>query len=153
MFISVSLLSVFALASGVTPPASANAGGAIYEVSNAQCAAYFDPKSAPTPESEPYRGESLLRPIDASGAVIEHRVMRFPPSFPIDTAPSGFRATAKGEFEVNPAGDVVRAKFSSADDARFAVHAVSQVAFWRFKPVPTGKLCRKIQMDFEWKID
>jgi outer membrane biosynthesis protein TonB len=136
-----------------TPPAKGVAGGATYEVGDRQCALYFDPKSAPTPDTEPYRGEHMLKPIDATGAPIENRVMRFPPGFPIEAVQSGFRVSAKGEIEVNPAGEVVRVQLTSPEDARFAAHAVGAIAFWRYRPVASGTLCRKMPFTIEWKVD
>jgi hypothetical protein len=152
MSISTILAAVFTSTVPQAPVMAPQPGTAFFERKDAQCAAYYDPKLPPTKDTEPYRGEHMLKPIGTREETIQN-VMRFPPGFPLASAPANFKVTAEGEIEVGPTGDVVRVRLTSPEDGRFAAHGVGAIAFWRYQLVPTGKLCRKIPFSAEWKIE
>lgn len=130
--------------------ASGQPGSAVFERKDSQCAAYYDPNLPPAKDTEPFRGEGMFTPI-AQGPRPNNAIRDFPPSVDKAAIAKGYRVTAKGELEVAPSGEVIRVRVTSSDDGRFAAFAAGEAAFWRYKPVATSKLCRKITVSFEWR--
>lgn len=126
----------FALAStaaaATAAPTAMQGGPASYEVSGAPCTGFYDPKTPPSKETEPYRGEDMLKPINQTGTA--GGAINFPPTVDQALLPTGFRVTATAELEVSPNGTVVRARATSPEDGRFAAHAVSVMRFGATSP-------------------
>jgi hypothetical protein len=143
------IATVFTAAAAATPAAGA-AGTASYERPGAVCPGYIDVLGRPTPEAAPYRGQEFHAPLHQGTA--GNRPVENPPGFP-EEFPRGFRATATGSAEVAPDGQIVRVTLTSPEDGRFAAHAVGRVAFWRYRPIPDGRLCRRVNLTFKWTYE